>query len=197
MVREGVICVARNLPLTNGGYALVDDEDYNRLIGLGWYRWHNRKKRSVYACRNIVKPDGKPSREYLHRAVMGLQLGNPLQVDHKNFDGLDCRKENLRTVTIALHNRNQRLRRTNKSGVKGVKLCKDGRWIARIKLNGKEKSLGVYGKIEEAGFAYNLASELVHGVYGSKNKLASVVLDPEREAEIRKIVEIRVKPLLG
>lgn len=90
-------------------------------------------------------------RFHLHRIVLGLAKDSILEPDHRNRNGLDNRKENLRLVTRSQNNFNKRMQSNNKSGVNGVFLRKNTNvWQAVIKLNGKNIYLGNFPKMEDA-----------------------------------------------
>lgn len=104
-----ILAEYQEIPLTQGKVTLVDVEDYDYLNTWKWYAWfrnkcfiyrfsnkkntfrHNGGK--IYAVRNIKK-NGKQVTTYMHRVIMKTSTG--LEVDHKNGDGLDNRKDNLR-----------------------------------------------------------------------------------------------------
>ena len=99
-------------------YALVDDEDYERIVETKdkrgkpkkWY-CHNNNTSSDYAMSG-------DRRDSIHRLVMGNPKG--MCVDHINGDTLDNRKENLRVCTISQNSQNKRLKSHSQSGYKGV-----------------------------------------------------------------------------
>ena len=110
--------------------------------------------------------DGK--RQPLHRLVMDAPKGVP--VDHINGDILNCTRANLRLCSNAENNRNSRMRKDNSSGRKGV--CWDrqkGKWRAAIKLDGKQKHLGLFTCLEAAAAAYDKAALELHGDFARTN----------------------------
>lgn len=132
----------REITLTRGLSAKVDDEDFDRITNVGrWYAdvWHGAR---IYA---------KNQASYMHRMI----LNNPKtgDVDHINGDTLDNRKENLRVVDRSTNmlNANVIIRIDNKSGRKGVHFDSfyNG-WKAEIKVAGKKFHLGIYKEKEEA-----------------------------------------------
>ena len=93
-------------------------------------------------------------------------------VDHKNNDGLDCRRENLRTATRAQNCRNRPKHRNNTSGYKGV--FKSGRsWRAMIRVDGKLVCLGSFDTTIEAARVYDSEAVKRHGDFASLNGVLS------------------------
>lgn len=83
------------------------------------------------------------------------------EIDHKNGNGLDNRKENLRDVTSVFNNRNRRLFKNNTTGVCGVHWVeKSKKWRARIEVNKKKISLGCFKTIQEAAEERKKAEKL-------------------------------------
>ena len=85
------------------------------------------------------------------------------QVDHINGDRLDNRLINLREATNTENSHNVGLKINNTSGYKGV--CwhtATNKWVARIKINGKRKYLGLFTHAEEAHAAYCEAADIYH-----------------------------------
>lgn len=103
--------------------ALVDDEDFERF---GRIRWSYDGR---YA---VGRVNGR--HDYLHRAIAGLVRGDGLEVDHRNRNKLDCRRENLRVTTRAGNNQNLVARDGARSRFRGVSWFKHGRghWRARF-----------------------------------------------------------------
>ena len=87
-------------------------------------------------------------------------------VDHRDGDGLNNCWGNLRAATRTQNNANQRLAITNKTGIKGVSFCRaTGRYKAQIHIDGKNKNLGRFHTIEEAGDAYAVAARRHFGEF--------------------------------
>jgi hypothetical protein len=156
----------KEIPLTgkygHGRAALVDDEDYALI---SQYRWYARMISSkIYAftssrCgpRVVDRPIG------MHELITGYDL-----TDHKNGDGLDNRRENLREATVAQNLRNRGCPVNNTSGFKGVSRKRD-KWTAGIKANGVHKRLGGFATPEQAARAYDAMAIELHGEFACLN----------------------------
>lgn len=94
----------KEIPLTQGKVALVDDEDFELLNQLNWYAYKN-KTGNYYAVRNYSAEKGKRKIILMHREIMDAPKG--IQVDHRNGDGLYNQKENLRLATHQQNSFNQ------------------------------------------------------------------------------------------
>lgn len=92
-----------------------------------------------------------------------------MHVDHINGDGLDNTRNNLRAVTPAENLRNQRLRKDNTSGFKGVSRH-EGRWRARVRVDGKYTHVGLFDSAEDAARAYDEAARNMHGIFARTNE---------------------------
>ena len=158
------------IPLTQGKVALIDDEDWDLVSG---YKWHASKVLNTYYARTRVKrADGSKTFLYMHRLLLGL-VGRKVKADHRDGDGLNNRRENLRSCSHAENLRNRGAQVNNISGLKGVSWHKQsGKWDASIRVNGKGKHLGLFTTKEAAHAAYCRAAAELHGEfanYGSPN----------------------------
>jgi hypothetical protein len=153
----------KEIPLTRGLTAIVDDADYERLSKFKW-----RADACGYAVRDIPHPrrPGRKTVEFMHRALLGLPFGDKRQGDHRNTCRQDNRRENLRVATNAENNRNKRLTKDNTSGLKGASWhSRDRKWLSQIQLNGKNVHLGRFDSAEEAHAAYCKAAREFHGEF--------------------------------
>ena len=125
-------------------YAKVDDSDYESL---SQYTWHER---DGYVGRTSYVGGGKET-ILMHRQLHGLLPGDNMQVDHKNGNGLDNRRSNLRVGTGALNSQNLKPRRNTSSAYRGVSWDKNSsKWVAYIRLNQKKRHLGSFDDEVEA-----------------------------------------------
>jgi len=153
--------------LTQGEFALVDEEDFVRLRQHVWTL--TRSKHLKYGYRQSWESGGVVNNVRLHREVLRLPVGGP-HVDHINGNGLDNRKSNLRVATQKQNSRNQKLSAANTSGFKGVYWHPlSQRWSAKIKVNGKVVSLGTHADPKDAAAAYNTAAKQYFGEFARLN----------------------------
>ena len=158
----------KEIPLTQGKVALVDDGDFEWLSK---FKWHALKRGNVfYAGRSSPRDNGKKRMIIMHREILGLKPGDP-GVDHRDGNGLNNRRENLRRATKSQNAMNQQKTRGT-SRFKGVRWHKDcKKWTAEIKFDGKKKHLGLFNTEEEAAKAYNRKAEELFGEYANLNEL--------------------------
>jgi hypothetical protein len=143
----------KEIPLTKNQIAIVDEEDYERLIK---FHWCADKDVNTYYARRIVSVNGKRRGVKMHREVLGLTWGDGKMVDHINRNGLDNRKCNLRLVTPSQSGHNRRTRSDNKSGYRGVNWSKGSKlWVVRFGTEGKRYYCGRYKELEKAALAYD------------------------------------------
>ncbi len=145
----------RLIPLTQGQFAKVADEDFSRLNSEKWYAHWSKFTKSFYARRNVPHSRGHGQTSfYMHHAVLGA-LPSSL-IDHLNHDTLDNQGLNLRLSDKTKNALNRKGANSGtKSGVRGVSWNKScGKWQSEIVVSGKRKYLGVFDTIESAAKAY-------------------------------------------
>ena len=158
----------KKIPLTNGGFALVDDEDFEKLLSYPWCRKTVPNSQLVYAVYTASISPGNRQTVWLHRMILGATKGQ--LVDHRDGDGLNNTKTNLRFCTHSENCRNKKIRSDSKTGTKGVTRNKShgketGGWLAQIGVNGRGIRLGVFGSKKEAAIAYQNAAKRLHGEF--------------------------------
>lgn len=148
----------KEIPLTKGKIALVDDDDYEELSKHKWHTSHHG-----YPARSILKP--KKENIFMHRQLMGFP---DCAVDHINRNPLDNRRSNLRLATLSQNQHNRKLNKNNTSGFKGVSWHPSmKKWVATIRLNYKQYILGYFSDPKDAALAYREAALELHGEFAS------------------------------
>lgn len=148
------------LPLSRGLVAIVDAADF---ASVGQFKWSAAKRgKTWYAVRRKRMLDGKIVVVYLHRELFP---GVP-RLDHRNGNGLDNRRHNLRPANAAQNIWNTSAPAKPKtSRFKGVHRSKAGRWISQIRANNKVHTVGSFDTEEEAAVAYEAAAQRLHGEF--------------------------------
>jgi hypothetical protein len=156
----------KEIKLSKGKVAFVDDEDYERLNQFKWYAV--KGGRTFYAQRNI-KLTTRMSCMLMHRMI--LEPKDKYHTDHKNGNGLDNRKENLRYASEAQNQWNSQKRIGNStSRFKGVEWNKkQQKWRANIRVNRIKKYLGCFADETDAAKAYDNKAKELFGEYAKLN----------------------------
>lgn len=156
----------KKIPLTQNQVALIDDEDFDRV---SQYKWCvDNKGNTSYAVRGFDL-NGKNFILKMHIYIMGWQ-GGKIQIDHKDLNGLNNQKSNLRICEQFENGRNSPMKKNNKCGYKGVYFSKQKqKWTAEIKAHGAPKNLGTFNDPINAALAYDWAAEKHHGSFARIN----------------------------
>lgn len=174
--------MAKQIPLGNGYFSIVDDEDYDRVSAFHWHIHRGGATGAhLYAlrCEELPKVNGKRKNRHvrMHRFILGLDHTNKAIVDHKDGDGLNNRRDNLRVTCYKGNNRNRKPRTGCVSPYKGVTFAKrDGVWKAGIRVNGEPKHIGRYLTDRDAALAYDFEARKHFGEHAYLN-FPSVVCD--------------------
>ena len=151
------------IPLTQGKIALIDEADWELVKDHKWCAMHGH--RTWYAKTSVRREGGKWYTLLMHRLLLGL-TDRTVQVDHRDGDGLNNVRANLRACTPAENRRNSGAYATNTSGLKGVWFHSQAKkWRATICLDGKIKHLGLFASKDEAFAAYQKAAIELHGEF--------------------------------
>lgn len=161
----------RKIQLTQGKFALVDDEDFEYLMQ---WKWHAQRRPKgyyevFYACRSIANN----GHIYMHRDLMKTQEG--MICDHVDHDTLNNQKSNLRNCTHSENLRNRRKGIGTSSIYKGVYFMRGRKkhpWIAQIVITARNTtSLGSFKTEIEAALAYNQAAKKYYGEFACLNSI--------------------------
>lgn len=152
----------KEISLTRGYVALVDDEDFDKISGFSWYP--KFEKGRIYAVTS--------GSVRMHRLVVGCVPFDGVLVDHHDLNGLNNQKGNLRKATVSQNsaNRNKHVRTDGKatSRYKGVTaVVKEGKQAWEAAVAGTR--LGVFLEEVDAALAYNLGAEELYGSFARLN----------------------------
>lgn len=153
----------KEVPLTQGQVALVDDSDFNCVNAL---KWHALRYPNGYRAVRTVQNNLKRRAIYLHNFITGFR-----RTDHRDGNSLNNQKENLRAAT---HSQNQRAFRTKKKGsssrFRGVSWhIHRQAWSAQIWVAKKLVHLGYFSDENSAARAYDSEARTHYGEFASPN----------------------------
>ncbi len=157
----------KHIPLTQGKFAIVDDEDYEYLTQWKWIVKMNSG--IAYAGRWITCVTNGTKRRtaiLMHRVIMNTPPGK--QTDHVNHNELDNRKYNLRICSAQQNQFNSRSQKNSFSQYKGVSRNR-GKWRAQIRHNNKDIWLGVHASAVAAAKAYDKKAKQLFGEFAYLN----------------------------
>ncbi len=162
----------REIRISRGYIALVDDEDFDRVSALKWKSLISKRKTKanvIYACKNIRRKGEHWTKSdclYMHRFILGCSE----HVDHKDGNGLNNQKHNLRPATMSQNMMNRAKAPGCSSKYKGV--CWHfglRRWQVHIHKNGKSVYLGSAVDEWDAALMYNEAALEEYGEFAWLN----------------------------
>jgi hypothetical protein len=156
----------REIPLTRGLMALVDDHDYERLMSIGpWYA--HKGKHTWYAVRRFNGLDGRRHVWGMHAVLLGTR-GTKIIGDHADGNGLNNQRSNLRRATPAQNNANKRKQRNGiTSKYRGVSTHK--RRPGKYRAVCGHTELGFFDTPEAAARAYDEAAKQKFGAFAALN----------------------------
>lgn len=153
----------KRIPLTQGKFAIVDDNDFEWISKIKWYA---RKDRNNYYAEN--HKGNRKSSTKMHRMIINAPEG--FSVDHINGDGLDNQRKNLRLCTTEENTRNRDKQKNNTTGYKGVTIHKKtGLYQAQTTHHKKHVSFGYFKTAKEAARAYDKNIRLLHKDFSKTN----------------------------
>lgn len=169
------ICHTVLIPLSQDKFAVIDFDDYELVAGRRWFAARRQNKGDArprfYAVSNI-RNSGGGKQLLMHRVLTDAPKG--VDVDHRDHNGLNNRRNNLRRGDRSHNCANSRKRRNLSSAFKGVSLDKRSKkWKAYIKVQYKYIHLGVFDVEIDAALAYNAAAIEAFGEFANLNQVPS------------------------
>ena len=156
----------KQIQLTQNKFALVDDIDFAELSK---HKWCAVKIREVFYAKRSIGKRYNQKTIFMHRQILGAKKGQ--QIDHRNGNGLDNHKANLRFCTYSQNQQNQQKIR-GISQNKGIHWNKEHKkWQAQITLNNHRKHLGYFDNENDAAIAYNRKAVELFGEFANPNLL--------------------------
>jgi hypothetical protein len=142
---------------------LIDDEDFELVSKYRWFVHYSH--RMIYA-RGYLIEDWQSKQKQMHRLILGVSSKE--QIDHKNRNGLDNRRKNLRIANPSQQNYNKD-HWGKKNRFKGVHKLPSGRFRAFGRQNGKQIHLGVFDTEIEAAKTYDEFTKEIAGEFAKLN----------------------------
>lgn len=159
----------KQIPLSQGKFALVDDEHFDALVAIT--KWHAAKnKRTYYGQGSIWIPELKRGRTVMLHREVGRLLGFDMtkQVDHRDGNGLNCQAANLREATHQNNMQNRQRLPSNTSGYIGVS-ARGNKFTAKAKHNGLNLYFGDFDDAISAAKAYDENIRKLRGDFARTN----------------------------
>jgi len=142
----------KRIRLTKGYFAIIDNEDFERVSKL---KWSAVGTTHIYARHGYADTVTKKVKNlYLHRFILNTTCQT---VDHINGKTLDCRRANLREADQSINVRNRKARGSSK--YMGVCFHMGRTWLAKIVVNKKQLHLGSFKEERYAALVYNEAAK--------------------------------------
>lgn len=168
----------KTISLTRGLFAIVDDEEHERLSQWKWHAMPNGSGQ-FYAARRSRISDGRRPNEpqkliLMHRLIASVPID--LVTDHINGDTLDNRRSNLRCATHTQNMQNRAKKRRSASRFKGVTWDRERmKWVAVLQADSTVHFLGRFEREEDAGLAYAAAAERFFGEFNRQAERSAVL----------------------
>lgn len=177
----------KRIKLTQGKFALISDADFSKVSR---HKWHAEKGSSgvYYAATDIRLADGKRKTLRMHKLVLEVPTG--FEVDHKDGDGLNNQRSNLRQATRAQNMHNTKAKGPIHKGITFQKRLNGRPWQARIAHEGKQVHLGYFPTAEEAASVYDKAARELFGQFARLNKVVAVQSDNKRRQVLKVVQEV-------
>ena len=157
--------LVKEIALSQGKVALVDDADWEWL---SQWKWTFMKSTGLANGEGYAYRKEERRSLLMHRTIMDAPHGT--EVDHRDMDGLNNQRSNLRLATSSQNKYNRRSQRGSKSRFIGVSWhIRTSNWQSQITSQGEHKKLGYFVDEVEAAKAYDRAARELHGEFARCN----------------------------
>lgn len=158
----------KEIILTQGKVAIVDDDAFERLSSFTWCAVKAGSSETLFYARRSERIDGKTKNFYMHHEILGFGK----RVDHIDGNALNNQSSNLRECTHSQNMQNRSKKTAGTSKYKGVQWWKtQNMWAVRIAKNGKRFLVGYFTEEIEAAKAYNKAASQLFGEFAKLNEI--------------------------
>lgn len=158
---------SKTIPLTKGKFAVVDAQDFDWLSEFKWQAVEDDNGRWYALCK--IWAGGRQITRQMHRMILH-EMNPKIYVDHRDRDGLNNRRSNLRRCTPRQNQANKVKEKNSTSQYRGVYWNKQNRrWCAAIREDHRKVWLGNFKDEREAALAYDAAAFRVHGEFARLN----------------------------
>ena len=168
----------KEIALTKGQIALVDDADFDFINQWKWYAFVSPRNNTYYAARKTARDKSNFNKRetiIMHRQIMGVS-DPKIEIDHEDKNGLNNSRSNLRQATRSQNNANRSSQINSSSKYLGVNWdAVRNKWRAMICKDNKRMHIGMYFKEEDAAIAYNTKAIELHGEFANLNVLQNAV----------------------
>jgi hypothetical protein len=152
------------IPLSSNKIALIDKEDYDKVKDYSWFAQYDEKGKRFYA-----RTGTHGTKIRMHRLILDAKESQI--VDHKDHDGLNNRKNNLRLCEQSQNCMNKLYQSNNTSGYRGVSFHKGkNKYQATIMVKRKQIYLGSFDTAIEAFKVYQEKARELFGAFYCKEK---------------------------
>lgn len=159
----------KEIQLTQGKTALVDDADYLYINQFKWFAKQHTKGGVWYATRGR-RVSGKRVEDKMETFI--IQVPNGMIIDHKDGNGLNNKKDNLRASTRSENARN--CKTYGRSKYTCVSWSETHQvWVVRVTMDGKRKFIGTFKNELEAAIIANISMRKYYGKFARLNELAN------------------------
>lgn len=160
----------KEIKLTKGFVAIVDDDKFEELNKFKWYAGSSSLGK-FYACRMYRKQNGKQGIILMHRQIIG-QTSDYNIIEHINSNPLDNRVENLRRTTRSQIIKKQHAMRSLNKTTDYTGVIKNGKnYSALINIDNRTIYLGFFKTKTDAAIAYNKAAIKYFGNQAKLNEI--------------------------